>query len=577
MEPLFLTTKNEIDKEANIKLERDPKQWPENITMFLHQAYPWITDAKIQVNFNRIDAEDGTGVGQIQLDDKASIPIIIDNFKLQPLDVFWANGKLQPLTKNNLLEMLEGQQLGRSIEPKRSGDTDMALLSRTQVPYDGRYVYASTLGLSQDDIFAAARNAFSYDDLEVALGSNPTFRTVMSDWMKTATAKGLPKKARPLQPTGKVALAADKAVTANMGTPIKRDKSENVKAYPDVLTKEKDRHTLPHEAGAPKLEHPDLIEHETHHPGVIKKGGFFDLPMSMERVPCVVANHIVSMDGQVKEGSMAAFELDGDRYYYGSNFVGYRPKETVKLAAYGTNLVKGWGAFVFQTDNPMEVIATEPVKVLFRERTTEGFDKIAVETIGGRRNILVSGDVKDWTEIDGDLYISNRWTFKPCGQMEKVSGYMPVSPTGAAVLEKFAEWLKQSSTDDWTWARPKTKAVNLFKEASAVQPAVAWFPLSNVRGDKLVKVALSVNEEQAKKTVDTILGLNFVTPENSYKFADQLEKVSEAKEACAKLLLASRLGLPLQQAPLKTAMYALDAVELDLTQFRNVASGAEQQ
>jgi len=131
MEPLFLTTKNEIDKEANIKLERDPKQWPENITMFLHQAYPWITDAKIQVNFNRIDAEDGTGVGQIQLDDKASIPIIIDNFKLQPLDVFWANGKLQPLTKNNLLEMLEGQQLGRSIEPKRSGDTDMALLSRT--------------------------------------------------------------------------------------------------------------------------------------------------------------------------------------------------------------------------------------------------------------------------------------------------------------------------------------------------------------------------------------------------------------------------------------------------------------
>jgi len=567
MEPLFLKTKNTFEKEANVKLERDPKQWPENITMFLHQAYPWITNAKIQVNFNRIDAEEGAGVGQIQLDDKASIPLVVENFKLQPLDVFWAGDKLQPLTKASLLEILEGTELGESISPARSGASDMALLSRTQVPYDGRYVYASEIGLSKDDIFKAAQEAFDYDGLAIALNQNPIFKEVMTDWMKTAAAApgtpgmGLPKEKRPMQP--KVKLASDTAPSSNAGTPISA-KGEDI-----VEGKVED-----HKAGEnhiPKKE--NKIEKETHHPGVIKKAGVFDLPMGMKKVACVVANHIVTLDGHVKEDQMAAFEIGGDRYYYGANFIGYRNESMDKVAAYGTNLTKGWGAFILQTDNPLETIATEPVNVLFRERTIDGFDKIAVETIAGRRNIYVSPDVKDWSNIEGDLCISGKWTFKPCGQIEKVSGFMPISPTGAAVLEKFAEWLQQKDEPVATAAvRPK----NLFKEAAEIRPVSAWFPLSSVRGDRLVKIALDVNEDAAKKTVDTILGLNFITAENSYKFAEQLEKISEAKEACAKLLVASRLGLQLRQAPLKTAMFALDAAELDLAQFNNVVSGSDQ-
>jgi hypothetical protein len=80
-------------------------------------------------------------------------------------------------------------------------------------------------------------------------------------------------------------------------------------------------------------------------------------------------------------------------------------------------------------------------------------------------------------------------------------------------------------------------------------------------------VALDVDEDEAKNTVDTMLGLNFITEENAYKFVDQIEKIGAAKEACAKLLLASRLGLPVSQEPLKTAMYALDNAERDLRQY----------
>ena len=550
MEPLFLTPTDSFEKEANIKLERDTKQWPENITAFLHQAYPWITDAKIQVNFNRVDDEEGAGVGQVQLDDKASIPIVIENFKLQPLDVFWAAGKLQPLTKQALLSVLEGTELGRPIAPRKSGAGDMALLSRTQVPCDGRYVYAHQLDLSKDDIFKAAQEAFGYADLATALNTNPIFKEVLTDWMKTA---GVSK------------IAEAKAPSSNAGTHISMTPGEKIQEKKVEDHKEGENHR-------PKKE--NLIEKETHHPGVVKKAGVFDLPMGMQKVACIVANHIVSLDGHIKEDQMAAFELSGDRYYYGANFVGYRNKGLEKIAAFGTNRVQGWGAFVLQTADPTETIATEPLKVLFREHTAEGFDKIAVETIAGRRDLFISDDVKNWAEIDGDLHLSSKWTFKPCGKMEKVSGYMPVSPTGAAVLEKFAEWLSQPQEQ-----APETAGVepkNLFKEAAAIQPASMWFPLSNAQGTKLTKVAVDVSTNDAKKTVDTLLGLNFITPENSYKFAEQLEKISEAKEACAKLLLASRLGLPLRHAPLKTAMFALDAAELDLAQFNNVVSGSDQ-
>ena len=508
MEPLFLT-KKVLEKEADVRLSQNSDEWRKEILEHLHQAYPWLTDAKIQVNFNRMDVEAGAAVGQVQLGDKASIPIIVENFKLQPLDVFWSGGKLRPLTKSGLQEMLQGVSLGNATEPGEGESSDMALFSRTQPPYDGRYIYASELGIRADEIQQAANEAFdSAEELGGAMNDNPAFRQVFRDWV---AAGRMTKEAAVKPPTGPSLLARNK-----LPTQMNR----------------------------------------------IKTGGLWNLPMALKKTACIVADSVINLNGDVIDDAMAAFEIEGDRYCFGSQFFG-EPAEMAKEAEYG-NAPAGWGSFILQRKGA--VIATEPVQVVGRGSDGE-IDKIAVMTLQGPRNIFVSDSVKDWVQLDnGDIIVSSDWTFKKCGRLEKVSGYMAGDSNGQDGLKEvetdLAAAAKETSPSRAAFGRR-----NLFKEATAIKSAASVFPLSNPAGTKFMKVALIVSDNDAKRTVDALLGLNFITPENSYKFVDQVEKISTAKEACAKLLLASRLGLPLSQPPLKTAMYALDSAERDLRQF----------
>jgi hypothetical protein len=285
----------------------------------------------------------------------------------------------------------------------------------------------------------------------------------------------------------------------------------------------------------------------------IKKAGIYKVAMGNEETTCIVADHVFGLDGVVHDGVMGVFELTGDRYYYASDPVFGEPVTLEKTASFGEQ-PNGWGSFLLQKNG--SIIATEPVKVVGRGAMPGGIDKLAVESIHGPQEIFVSPHVKAWHMQGGDIYISNEWSFVPCSRMAKLGTYEPV----------------QMEKDAGAGEKPRPRFgksyPNLMKAAAFIQPLSGkWLPLSSIDGAKLVKVALDVDEDEAKNTVDTMLGLNFITEENAYKFVDQIEKMGDAKEACAKLLLASRLGLPVAQEPLKTAMYALDNAERDLRQY----------
>jgi hypothetical protein len=506
MENLFITEKvlGDFQKEANVKLSKNPDEWMQEVVKFLHQSYPWLADAKLQVNFNRVDAENGVGVGQIQLDDKVSIPLIVDNFRLSPLDVFWVNGKLHPLTKSSLQEIVQGTDLGKAVEPGEGAASDMALFSRTQPPYDGRYVYAAKVDIPYGELERGAALAFgSQEALEYAMRKSASFRQVFSD--NVHAAKEVEKTA---------AVAGPKA--------------------PDLLK----RKALPVKVRKP----------------AITKAGVYKVAMANEDTTCIVADHVFGLDGQVRVGAKGIFELEGDRYYYTNDPIFGEEVKLEKTATFGDQ-PNGWGAFVLQKNG--HILATEPVKVVSRGAMPGGIDKIAVESLSGRREIFVSPNVKSLHMQDGDFFISPDWTFIPVSRMEKLGTYS----LGFDGLDMRKEASK---------SRPPFRGSypSLIKEAVFVQPLSGkWLPVSNVDGSKMVKVALDVSDDEAKNTVDAMLGLNFITEENAYKFVDQIEKIGQAKEACAKLLLASRLGLPIAQEPLKTAMYALDNAERDLRQY----------
>ncbi len=506
MDNLFITERvlGTFTKEANVKLSKNPDEWMQEVVKFLHQSYPWLADAKVQVNFNRVDADNGAGVGQIQLDEKVSIPLVVDNFKLAPLDVFWVNGKLHPLTKSSLQEIVQGTTLGKPVEPGEGAASDMALFSRTQPPYDGRYVYAAKMDIPFGELEQGATLAFgSQEALEYAMKKSASFRQVFAD--NVHAAKGVEKTAAAVP-------AGPKGVN---------------------LLK---RQALPIKVRKPQ----------------ITKAGIYKVAMGAEDATCIVADHVFGMDGRVRDGVMGVFELIGDRYYYASDPIFGEPITLDKTASFGDQ-PNGWGAFILQKNG--SIVATEPVKVLGRSSMPGGIDKIAVESIHGNREIFISPSIKSWHIEDGDIFISPDWSFVPCATMARLGTYEPVQMEKEASVET---------------PRPRfgKSYPNLMKEAAFVQPVSGkWLPISSVDGQKLVKVALDVGEDEAKNTVDAMLGLNFITEENAYKFVDQIEKIGAAKEACAKLLLASRLGLPVSQEPLKTAMYALDNAERDLRQY----------
>jgi hypothetical protein len=285
----------------------------------------------------------------------------------------------------------------------------------------------------------------------------------------------------------------------------------------------------------------------------IKKAGVYKVAMAAEDTTCIVADHVFGIDGRVRDGVMGVFELEGDRYYYASDPIFGEPVELDKTASFGDQ-PNGWGAFVLQKNG--SIIATEPVRVWGRASMPGGIDKIAVESIHGIQEIHVSPNIKNWHMDGKDIYISPEWSFIPCAKMAKLGTYDPV------------QMEKDAGAQEKPRPRFGRSYPNLMKEAAFIQPLSGkWLPISSVDGAKLVKVALDVDDDEAKNTVDTMLGLNFITEENAYKFVDQIEKIGDAKEACAKLLLASRLGLPVAQEPLKTAMYALDNAERDLRQY----------
>jgi hypothetical protein len=125
--------------------------------------------------------------------------------------------------------------------------------------------------------------------------------------------------------------------------------------------------------------------------------------------------------------------------------------------------------------------------------------------------------------------------------------------TKVAEIEKRAELIKLAK-------RYQVGPNRLVQAAAHIRPCERF---------EFFKIAVEVGEEEAKNTVDTILGLNFVNDENLYKFVEKTDVLENALDTLSKLLLASRLGLDIEQAPLRTSMFSMDEV---VRQLRNLGS-----
>jgi len=539
----------DFEKSASSRLSRDSKNWPEEVMDVLHQTQPYLADYHINVRMNKTDSDSGHGVGAINIDDKVIIPVVISDCRLAPLDVFISKEDVLPLTRPALEEALQRDDpIGEPVKPGRSGESsDASIAYLTLPPFDGKYAYAS-LSYADDQV----KQAMAYlkpNQLEWGLTTSRAFEDVLRKYAANAT-----------EPVVEDTRAAAAVV--------------DVEVNPAQLIQEPGIYKVATADG----ERAGFVAHNVY---------YFDLDDLREGVQA-----FVGLD------KTAAFT---DRPLWGSAYDGVPELEEDDWS--------GTGVFVFVKS--ADTIVTEPVNI----RGSAGNDYIA--ELRGDKSIKFrkTASEQPFQRVEGDvdtILLNDDWIFLkladkaqpvdyqpttsdvPAAQtITKVGGYARM-PDGETVrLRELADYLGRTYEDAFAkeaasrlmadgvvsyveLPAPEVKPIEGMPVLSNEEKAALWKTAALVEQaiyqaerQQLIKCAESA-EELSRRTVDAVLSLNFLNEQNVLKFVESLDTMRDARRAVAQLLIAARVGLEVDSSPIRTALFALDAVIRDLTELKNI-------
>jgi hypothetical protein len=557
-DPLFLTREVSLEKEASHKLSLNVSEWEQDIMRILHQQHPYMTKYALQIKIRKSDEEGGVGIGVVHVDDTVTVPIMIDNFKMYPLDLFFKEGELEPLTKTSIESALQGHNMGTPIKPNNGATGDMAISHLVLPPYDGKYAFASTTDFTRAQVDSALLGSFSERGLVYEANSNPMFRDAVHEYLNHA-----------------------------------QDGEEVVK---EASFKEGE------------LFEPATIEKIAH-------AGVYTVETDQGPITGIVSDYNV----QLGIGDTNARPI---RTFVGLDKLGYALVEDeiigtdpTSVPAMPTAVEKGEGVFFLTKEG--KVMVTAPVEVMWtssagtRIKTSFGTE-LDVEKIASDTPLL--------GESDGSLFMSNDWRFIPTGprvtltkQSEAYQRNVPVNSisithrNGRYFVKSAAELpeLKKLAADgnsvdvtsrclgvyfepgfvDQALTRAREIGDSFISVSDAIEKVASTqlsAPVISSEGlaaltkaasffsEDICKVA-KIDKETGKKTIDSLLGLNFLSDETLYKFLEKVEDLEQAKQSLAQLLLATRLGLDLETRPLRTALFSLDAAVRDLKELRNTS------
>lgn len=141
---LFLDKKLTFEKLGmEYRLSEEPNDWPQQILDQLYRQAPYSSDYAPKVTLDNVDADRRYALGKVELlnklainprDDatpqgmrgnsKVVVPVVIQDGKLQPMDLLMHSGELEPLTEERLRKALFRPTMFEAIR-KRPGDISM--------------------------------------------------------------------------------------------------------------------------------------------------------------------------------------------------------------------------------------------------------------------------------------------------------------------------------------------------------------------------------------------------------------------------------------------------------------------
>lgn len=620
---------------AMSRLSENPDDWQSEIINELLQQNPYVGDYEQKLVMNELDPEKRYALGAVMLRSKTSsnprdnlvpledqgvkqvmVPVVVQEGKMFPLDVFVSNGKTCPLTERRLQQAMFRPQLFEAIG-KRPGDQD--LMSTLYPPYrsggfglggnsyvgshetaktgSARMLIADILHTLRDEDVIKLASALEDDaTLRSVFFKNPAaiqfFEKVAEAEPECERSDDMVKEAMSCIPPKvvQVSLLSD-------GFLIKTANPDALLPQADVV----DRPTAESAVGQDIVSQVERNGTVTISTDAVVKDSLIDAKIGQadefgewkvkdkdgHELVGWVFPRCIDLDGTnmalsiFSNGSQSAFQenIAGSRVGVGANLIDEHPR--------------GEGCFYLSRQGSAQAII--PVTVQAESQDTDGTVMYMVKTILGqdaqirlvpglsRITTIAEGrygipddcgwlPLRNMTELaeDPNQYVKTAEARRAHNQVEvmyesggtyslrglgvtKIANVLPtyfvnqdqaiydlailgVHPSYAK--EKLAEARTLSRWVEIDGVRPVTLAAERFEKAK-LAAADYLEKLPQVKSF-LLKEAAALNDP---KSVDTVLSIGFLNPENIGTFISYLPDFEDCLGKLSELLVASRLGL----------------------------------
>lgn len=617
-----------FEKVAQIKLSNDTNQWPLEIVQHLHEEHPYLADANSEVVLKQKDDLRGYGYGLLKIgqDGGVRVPIIVREWKMFPLDVWLdESGSARPLTEDSIKEATQGTSLGTPARGEVPGRLDASLYNRTYPPYDGKYVYASAKGGLPLEIqprqYGSPLSCLPVPEDEkrawieglppevlVGLKINGTSH-VLTDFVKQASdaeayADKIPVSGSP--PPDAIVLEdmqddEDPTAITKFGTFCCQGSSSNEvyegTVFPHVYDFNLQRLPMAIFRGHHQEENDDdrpcsngsrasCIQDQIAgvfkgaaphvHDDCARQGdmGIFveirkEAAVALKPVKILVKSSSHEKHESTKHGTEGEInkkvEIDYriERFHCedpltGEQFSVVQSPKVTEIQKVGSDVMLPASMKFCRLENSV-ALKSDPGQI---KLAASGMAKIAMAAAGYDIVKLISD--RGAVALQGDGVPSELWSGS--SEEEALDWLALRCGNSDPVREKLASSIVRWTRDEDGRYKKDPVTIHIGIEKAAVpkepteQEEQAVARIRDLAGG-LEKCAASL---QDAGLVDTVLSLNFLTTENLNKFAEMTPQFEDAASHLADLLVASRVGLQIDEQPVKVAMENIAKVVQEL-------------
>lgn len=580
----------EARKIAAVRMMSPPSAWADEIMQNLLREHPYVPADRVVVNFKKKDDGQGYAFGYIGIAGapRISIPVIITNRELQPLDVMilrkqsdpgvattneatgdMSDDAILPLTESTLAQGLDAGEPGTLMhESKIRGAGWSEDGSALRLPYRGRTVLASVVGVSDEhrkqlgDILGQDKQALAGFYL------NGT-EDVAEQWLnapapsKTIQAKLASAQVDLAVASVPVAVPEERATSDFLATRIWMD---DANAKVAVAFDAIDLFNPAAKPGRFLVYEDGTYGRAPEKVAVAELGDGEDESTLAGRVMSKVAT------GSLARGTSISLMAD-DAFT--------APAVLTKLATH-----EGNGSIHLELSDGLRqatVVLAKGVKTAARVSDGSWILPLHTQVLALERPAEIPPMPLDKVasfldkRLPDSLILSNgQWTLNVRGETFGFS--QADEKTASATLrqwfangEEMADMVKQAAAanDGHGWLRfdsdlpqkaekiaAAVQAYNQYPKVAADKLAAIAIPL-----EKAVKLAASIGDPQS---ADAVLGAGFLTPDNLSEFVTLHETFDQSVQKLARLLLAIRMGFPGDASATAVAMKSLQRVSEDL-------------